>query len=229
MTPSSKWFPTNLQDRAAWFQNFVTQFTPLATMLGFSASEVADITNDNADFQSIAATTVELEAFASAVRQFRITLTEGDIGDPQPQFPAENFSPPPNARPAGMFERIDDYVKRIRTAAAYTPEIGAALGIIPSPPPPPGPVQPDLKVTTSTGFKIAVAGSMKSMDAIRVEYQRNGASGWSLAAFLTKMPGEFTITPATTGEPEAGRIRAIFIKKNAETGSFSPEYPVTVS
>ena len=198
MTPSSKWFPTNLQDRAAWFQNFVAQLTPLGTMLGFTAGEVTAITQDNADFQSIAATTVELDAFGSALRQFRVTLTEGNIGDPQPQFPNESFAAPPNGRPAGMFERIDDYVKRIRTAAAYTPEIGAALGIIPSPSPtPPGSVQPDLKVTTSTGFKVTVAGSMQVMDAIRVEYQRNGSSGWNMAAFLTKMPGDFTITPTT--------------------------------
>ena len=74
-----------------------------------------------------------------------------------------------------------------------------------------------------------VSGSLQGMDAMRVEYQRNGAASWSLAAFLTKMPGTFNITPATPGDPENGRIRAVFIKKKAEFGSFSPEYPITLS
>ena len=70
---------------------------------------------------------------------------------------------------------------------------------------------------------------MQGMDAMRVEYQRKGASIWSIAAFVTKLPAEFTITPATPGDPESGHIRAIFIKKNEEFGNFSPDYPVTVA
>ena len=80
MNPNSRWFPTNLQDRAAWFQNFVTNFSPIATTLGFTGGEVTAIQADNEDFQSIAATTVALDTFASAVRAYRISLTEGDVG-----------------------------------------------------------------------------------------------------------------------------------------------------
>ncbi len=34
---------------------------------------------------------------------------------------------------------------------------------------------------------------------------------------------------AFTGQSENGKIRAIFIEKNVEMGSFLPNYPVTVS
>ena len=90
-------------------------------------------------------------------------------------------------------------------------------------------IVPNLKVTTASGYEITVAGSMQSMDAIRIEYQRIGGASWSIAAFLTKLPGTFTITPQTPGEPEMGRIRGQFIKKNADFGNPSPEYPVTLS
>ncbi len=87
---------------------------------------------------------------------------------------------------------------------------------------------PSLKVTTSTGYKINVAGSLQGTDALKVEYKPNGGN-WASAAFLTKTPGEFTVTAQTPNQPESGHIRAISIKNNDEFGNFSPEYPVTVS
>ncbi|MBK6590565.1 MAG: hypothetical protein IPG22_19980 [Acidobacteria bacterium] len=90
-------------------------------------------------------------------------------------------------------------------------------------------IKPELAVSTFAGYGITCGGSMQENDAMRIEYQRQGSSTWSIAAFATKMPASFNITPATPGEPENGNIRAIFIQKNAEYGSFSPSYPITVS
>lgn len=87
----------------------------------------------------------------------------------------------------------------------------------------------ELKVSVQPGYVVRVGGSLQGMDAMRVEYKKNGASGWSNAAFLTKLPADVTITPATPGQPESGHIRAILIRKNEDVGNFSPEYPVTVS
>ena len=67
------------------------------------------------------------------------------------------------------------------------------------------------------------------MSAIRVEYQRNGTTTWANVGFLTKLPGVCTITPATPGQPEAGRIRGFFVKDSENLGLSSPEYPVTLS
>ena len=66
------------------------------------------------------------------------------------------------------------------------------------------------------------------MDALRVEYQPNGGK-FATIAFLTKTPGGFQLTPTNPNQPEKGMIRCVFIKKNAEFGNFSPNYPVTVS
>ena len=70
---------------------------------------------------------------------------------------------------------------------------------------------------------------MKSMDAIRVEYKRNGTTTWANVGFLTKLPGQCTITPGTPGQAETGRIRGFFVKDNEVVGLSSPEYPVTLS
>ena len=78
------------------------------------------------------------------------------------------------------------------------------------------------------GNTVNIAGSMQGMDALRVEYQPVGGK-FATVAFLTKTPGGFQITPTNPNQPENGFIRAVFIKKNEEYGSFSPNYPVTIS
>jgi hypothetical protein len=229
--PSNRWFPTTLQDRAAWYDNFNTQIQIVGLTVGLVAGDLANITKDNDNIQFLATAAVTLDAYVEAVRQYRVIFTEGDVGDPMPAFPADVTFTLPLALPTGAFERLNDWVKRIRVAPAYTNEIGALLDIIPSTPgeTPEAEVQPDLKISTETGYVVKAVGAMQGMDAIRFEYQRNGTTTWNIAAFLTNLPNEFTITPATPGQPESGRIRAIFIKKSEDFGSFSPDYPVTVS
>lgn len=53
MIPSSKWFPTALADRAAWYQNFATNFAALAADLGFLPADVTAVNADNATVQAL--------------------------------------------------------------------------------------------------------------------------------------------------------------------------------
>ena len=64
--------------------------------------------------------------------QYRKIITEGDIGDPTPEFPANPAFALPVVQPTGIFERLNNLVERIRVAPNYTAETGALLGIIPS-------------------------------------------------------------------------------------------------
>lgn len=43
MIPSRTWFPTNIQDRAAWSDNFAKQFALLAVSLGVSLKNVCPL------------------------------------------------------------------------------------------------------------------------------------------------------------------------------------------
>lgn len=88
MIPSRTWFPQSLQERAAWYDNFNTQIQTIGATLTLTAADLTAIAGDNVIFQAVANIAVELEAYKDAVRQYRIIITEGDIGDPTPAFPA---------------------------------------------------------------------------------------------------------------------------------------------
>jgi hypothetical protein len=117
----------------------------------------------------------------------------------------------------------------IVASPGYTLAIGEDLGIVgPEVPAPEGVIAPDLKATVSPGYTVNLSGSMQGMSGMRIEYSRSGGQ-FAPVAFFTNTPGSFQITPAAPGQPETGNVRAVYIKKNAEFGSFSPNYPVTLS
>jgi hypothetical protein len=233
MIPSKTWFPLSLQERAAWFENFATQFSVVGAGLGFTPAEVAAVEADNDIVEFLASAAVAIEAYKDAIRQYRIIVTEGSTGDPIPSFPADPaLTPPPGALP-GLFERLDSLVKRIRVAPSYTPEAGALLGIIPSKPDPIAPVdlKPVIKAGDSFGeYKYQVDATRLGQPAYRVEIQRKGESNWETAGVSLSNPFLGTLTPSTPGDPERVYVRAWLLGKNNEpVGEPSDPTYVTVN
>lgn len=223
MTPSNNWFPSSLQERAAWFQNFFFQFTQIAAMLGFLPAVVTQVSNDNEDFQFCANQTVEVDAFGSAFRAYRKTVTEGNIGDPAPAYPLNPSAVPPNQVATGIFERLDNLVKQIRVASAYTPEIGALLGIIPAQPGNliPEEMQPTLKASTLPGSVVQVKFVRGNTNGIVVETKLDNSETWTNAGVYGSSPAVIVIPQNPENLPRAVQIRARYVEGNSPVGQFS--------
>ncbi len=232
MIPSQKWLPTSLSGRAAWMGNFQIQFSLVGLSLGFTAPTITAVTADNEDFQAIANGAVAVEAYKDAYRQFRIILTEGDIGQPTLALP----DPPAITMPAqvatGIFERLDDLVKRIRVSPTYTDEIGALLGIIPSNPVPSpiAEIKPVIKASGSINdYQFAVNVTRLGMEAFKIQVQKGGSETWNDVAFATNNPVSVTVTPQILGKPERVLVRAVLLQKNEPVGLPSDPTFVTVN
>lgn len=158
-----------------------------------------------------------------AVREFRISLTEGAIGDPAPAFPANPGYVPPAAAVAGLYQRLDELVKRIRVAPNYTPEIGALLGIVPQNPsrPAPAAMQPTLKVETLPGSVVNVSFKRGFTDGIAVEIKVDNATTWSEAGRFFSSPAGVVVPENPQNLPRAVQVRARYIEKNSPVGLYS--------
>lgn len=232
MAIKKSWLPARLADLAAMFSNIKAKITGYTPVLPLTPAQEAKIILICNTFLAAYEYAEQVRASAEATVEWRNDILRGEpvgaaAADP-PTFPTA-------AMPVGAFIGILVAFRELRelivALPGYTPSIGEDLMIV-APDTPSAPeeeVTPVLKVTTASGYKIKIAGSMQQMDGLRVEYQRNGSPSWSIAAFMTKLPGEFIVTPQTPGEPENGRVRAIFLQKNVAYGEYSPEYPVTVA
>lgn len=233
MRPSPRWFPSGLQEQAAWFENFTTQFTALAAGLGFTGGEATAVGKDNDVMQFLAEATVEVKAFEDAVRQYRMIITEGDIGDPTPSFPANPALTPAAAMPTGIFERLNDLVERIRVAPSYTNETGALLGIIPSKSDSlaPGDVKPVIKVfPAQSGYHFSVVVEKREKaDMWNVEVRRVGQEKWQNIKTASGKSVDVHIEPTTDGAPEQLQVRVQLLKSNENYGQMSDVVYVTVN
>jgi hypothetical protein len=224
--PSRAWFPAGLQDRAAWFDNFASQFSAIGLSLGFTAPQITIVQSDNVCIHALAAGKVTLDAFVDAVMQYRKNVTEGDVGDPTPAFPVAPDITPSELSDTGIFQRLIELVTRIRAAAAYTPEVGALLGIIPSTTgtganPEDNPdFKPVLKPVTKPGNAVEVGFTRGSTDGIAIEIKIDNEASWSDGGRFFKSPAALNI-PDGTGLPRAVQIRARFLSGNNPIGQNS--------
>lgn len=232
MIPSNKWFPTNLPAQAAFYANFNTQFQIVAASLGL-ASETGTVQNDNDVMQFLVDVFVQMDAFKEAMRQYRIIITQGNIGEPTPDLPPMPNFVLPKIIPTGMFERLNDLRERILVAPNYTDEIGALLGILPQTPGSISPADVKIKIkafaaATTYIFTLVTAERGEAM-MWDVYVLRKGAAGWEKIGTYSGKSADIQVTPTTPGEAEQMQVRAQGRKNNQNYGQPSDPVYVTVN
>jgi len=211
-------------------QNFLAKIAKYETDLPLTPAQVTNAQALCNSFISAFNATEQARQTMVAMTAWRDEVFTGEpTGAAAPAAPA--FAAPP-ATPftLGFVKQFFALRDLIVASPGYTETIGEDLGIVGTKQSSalPSTVTPQLKPVTSAGYQVNLTGSMQGMDALKVEYARKGGN-FATVAFLTNTPGGFQITPAVAGEPEMGHIRAVFIKKNAEYGNYSADYPVTLS
>lgn len=226
--PNSNYFPGSLQERAAWFDNIANQLQgPTGTSLGLTAAEQTSLADDNSVMQFLATTDVSVGAYTDAIRSYRKTITEGGIGDPTPVFPASITLTPPALVATGIFERIDKLIRRIRVAPAYTPEIGALLGITTggngggsSAPHLESNAAPRIDAVAMPGSVVQVKFVRGSSDGVYVETQIDNELAWSNVGRYVKSPAALQVPKNPDNLPRNVQIRARYLDGNDPVGDW---------
>ncbi len=223
------WLPHGLPQQAILINNFRAKIGEYATPLGLSPADVADAVALCDSFLAAYNLTEQCRTTMMAMTAWRDGILFGQP-DPAPAPPPPAF---PVAAPAsyaqGVIKQFMLLRDRVLAAPGYTAAIGGDLGVIGPEKlrPAPDSIRPELNAVASTGYRVTLSGSMQGMDALRVEHSRDGAT-FNTVAFLTTTPGGFQITPEDPNQPEKGFLRAVYINKNDQVGSFSALYPVTL-
>jgi hypothetical protein len=223
------WLPHALPQQMVLVRNFRAKIESYSAALGLSAADVAEALALCDAFVGAIELTEQCRTTMIAMTAWRDEIIfgspEGAPASLPPVFPVAAVT----ADARGVLKQFMRLRDRVVSAPGYTTAIGEDLGIV-------GPeisrpaaasVTPNLKAVASTGNWVNLTGSMQGMDALRVEYSRDGQN-FQTVAFLTTTPGGFQITPTHPNQPEKGVIRAVYIRKNEQVGNFSPSYPVTL-
>lgn len=224
------WWPNSLPAQQVLVQNFRVKIGSYAGALGLAAEQITASQALCDAFIGAFSLAEQSRSTMQALRQWRDIVFFGE--------PAGEAAPDPPIFPAGgspgysngIVKQFFAFRDMVISLPGYTSAIGEDLGILGPEitPAPEASVAPDLRVSVSNGNFVNISGSMQGLDAMRVEYSPKGGQ-FSAIAFLTKTPGGFAIDMAEPDKPQTGHIRAIFVKKNADYGNYSPAYPITIS
>jgi hypothetical protein len=223
MIPNQKWFPSSLQERAAWFVNFKANIQGVGLTLGMTVGEITSVGEDSDILDFLATTSVAVDAYIDGIRNYRKIISEGGIGDPTPAFPSDVSFSLPTPIDTGLFERLDNLVKRIRVAPAYTDEIGALLGITTNgggPHIPIGEVPPVITASVDPGNIVEVKFTRGASNGVYIETNIDNG-GWAFAEKAVKSPAVFDVEANPANTPRGVQIRARFLEGNNPTGDWS--------
>ncbi len=231
--PSQLWYPTNLQDEAAWHIVFNAQAQTDGTSYGLTAAEVGQIKSDANMVVFLAAATNTIDTFVDTVRTFRKDVMELPVDGTTPSFPPTPGLSPAADVPRGIWERVTEYANRIKAAAGYTNAVGESYGIVGSKPEAPTPslVQPEIDLSGALhGYLFSIVVSKREeSDAWQVMVRPAGGGSWELAATGTGKSLDITHTPATPGSPVQLEVYVQLRKSNENYGQPSEIGLVTVN
>src|SRR5687768_5556083 len=149
----------------------------------------------------------------------------------QPHFPEYAVPAPPPMVNAGVFERLERLVRRIRVAPGYNPSVGALLGIkrttnrIADP----QSYVPTLKVTPDAApYTFNVRCPIKSFNGFTVSYRRNSETAWQTTNTYFRSPAVVRVTPTQPGLPEQLSVRVRMVIGNDPISDYSTAAVVTV-
>jgi hypothetical protein len=229
--PSPTWFPSSLADRAAWFQNFSTKFSALAAGLGFLPAEVTSVQADNSTVQALTTYSLSVDTFEKGVTAFRKEVLEGKPSATPASPPAVPDLGDVDITLPGVYERLDNLVKRIKLSPTYSDEEGSQLGIIPSKSDPiaPNEMQPTLKNASLPSNVVQVGFKRGKSNGITVDVILDKAGSWTNMGSYFTSPAVLNIPQGPDELPRAVQVRARYLEKGVQVGQWPETYNVVTN
>ncbi len=232
--PSQLWYPTNLQDQAAWHIIFSSQADIDGTTYGLTAAEVGQIKSDKNMVVALAGAIKSLETYDSVLRAFRRDVMELPVDGSTPAWPDPLAVTTAADVPQGIWERVIEYAERIKAAAGYTNAVGESYGIVGKTPDAltPALVQPVIDLAAAKhGYLFSVVVSKREESDAWQVFQRpaDSTGAYQLAATGTGKAIDIIYSPATPGDPVQLQVYVQLRKNNANYGEPSEIGLVTVN
>lgn len=214
IVPLQSCVPTDLQGRAAFMQNWSDQMQLIGATLGYATGELDRIKDDNTIVQFLASAAVTVEAYRGAMTGHRRGMLATPNGSATPDLPVfSGLVLPATSSPveAGIWDRLNHDIERVRAMLNFTFETGALLGINPTQPTAPdvAAIQPDVQVFAAAyGMDASVVVSgREGADQWQVLVARVGTTDWSVLEVGTGKSVNIHFTP--TAE-ETGPVQLQF-------------------
>ena len=210
--------------RLAWSNTFGQKLPGHATALGLAPGDVSSVVNDVAFFAWLMAMNAIFTSESENWTSYKNLLRNGPIGSPAGQTPAvTNLPAMPQLVAPGIFPRIMQLVRTIKSKPGYTDAIGRDLGIV-------GAEQivdtDNMKPVVKLNFSadhVHLKWAKDDSNSIRIEADHG--TGFQLLAISTSAHYVDTTVPTAAA---TWKYRAMFMMHDELTGQWSDVVSINV-
>lgn len=232
MDGGTDWYPGRRDRQRVMYGNFRAKIGNYDTIIAGLTHEMIDRLKLICDTYIAIYDGLEMnDATIRDAHEWQKDMERGNESEPVQPPPVFQTITLPSGAFKGFVKEFREMVGLLKKMPGYTQAIGADLMIVPvkGEPQSPETMQPNLKYTIAPDYTVRVAGKMQGMKVVKFYYRLKGEADYKYVGFLTNLPGEIQIAPATPGKPEVGDIRAVFVENNTEVGQFSQSQEITLS
>lgn len=187
MSTTISYIPSSDSGRVIWMNNFSSKIGNYASLVGITAAEVTAIQKDATMFNYVINMLESYKQTLNNITSYKNLLKHAVGQQHLGALPAPPTLPTtPVLVTEGVFDRVSNFVKRVKSSSNYNEAMGNDLGII-------APVQtfdvntmqPELKVTLD-GDRPHIKCAKGYSDAVDLYVDRKDGAGFVLIGRLTK-------------------------------------------
>lgn len=224
--------PNTDAQRVIWLMNFDVKLLAYATKLGLVKAETDSVHNDNLAYVYMVALSAASKTFEHNCSTSKSTIRnskKGNIIMPFPVFTVGIDVPTPVCE--GIFTRICNLIKKIKSCPGYSEAIGKDLGIIGA--------APEAKIGLDTsqvilnikivGENVQIKYTKGDLDGIKLESKRGNETAFELVDKINIVTYIDKRTNLIPSQPEIRQYRAWGFVKNEIVGLVSDVVSITVT
>jgi hypothetical protein len=220
--------PSRESDFAVFYANLAVKLPGYAVPLTLLAADVTRVTNAAPWVANIFPAVEQARNEAKEYTAYKQMVLFGDNNGTLQPVPGA--MPPPTLSPIlnGLVDFLRGLIAAIKTRPAYTPAIGADLGIVATPTPPPAVPKPTGSVESLGNYEARVKFKKAGFSGVEVWCQRAGETVWVRIATDSYSPYVDNRPPLVAGAPEERRYRLRYLDKDEPVGEFSDVFSCVV-
>lgn len=217
--------PRTEPELVIWLNHFAQTLNAHGARLGFTPAEIATVSKDAAMLDYLISDLLPTyKSGLDARYAYKNLIKDGPLGetggDPPP---LPRFNDPPDTVLPGVMPRLRQTIQRIRTAPAYTDDIGNEFGIT-------GTertsheattTKPTAKAIAESGHQVRIDFTKQRFDGVLIESRRLGETAWTLLGTDNYSPYLDSRPPVTANQPETREYRLRYLSHDEAVGDWS--------
>lgn len=230
MTARKYWFGETIDEQKNTVQNLSAKLPQYQAALALTNQEVADVQLLCAEFIATLNEVGNCAVSMKALTEWRNDVVYGEFTDKAAAAPPQFLQVPTPTVKSGIVAQLKMFRDGCLAKPGFTTEMGEDMGLLGQQisPRPPSQITPAFKVSAGENFTVTLNGNMQGFTAARVEYRTNGGT-FAPIGFIQNSGGSVAVPTPTDVKPQAGEVRAVFVKQGQPYGNYSPNYSVVVS